>query len=312
MNGSIVCTAGINGCQGGRTADRALIAVQCGSNIKLLRNVLVIPMRHLSICLLLCAQFSWVAQAQDLPDWSGVWQRVEGNGGIFDLATVRPADGWAGSPGVRQFPPLTDAWEAKYAATLERVAQDRVPDPISICGTPAGYPRLLALPDVYEFIVRPEQTWIITENGPNIMRIYTDGSEHPAESELWPTFTGSSVGQWEDQVLVFTTISMIGEQHTILDRSGLVLSNRARIATRMYLTDAGLLRAELIIKDPLALRAPWHVTRHFRRLPEGTRAYDYACAENNRNPITGAGQTLTLDTEGKVIDKTIDQVGDSE
>ncbi len=74
----------------------------------------------------------------------------------------------------------------------------------------------------------------------------------------------------------------------------------------MYLADDGLLRAELVIEDPLALREPWHVTRHFRRMPPGTRAYDYACAENNRNPITSSGQTLTLDTHGEVIDKVID------
>ncbi len=127
--------------------------------------------------------------AQELPDWSGVWQRFEGNGGIFDPSTVKPAGGRAGSPGVRQYPPLTNAWEEKYVATLALVAVDRVPDPISRCGTPAGYPRLLALPDVYEFIVRPEATWIITENGPNIMRIYTDGREHPPVDERWPTFT---------------------------------------------------------------------------------------------------------------------------
>lgn len=263
-------------------------------------------MRFTPVYLLLAFQWATPAPAAELPDWSGVWQRFEGNGGIFDPSTVEPRDGRAGSPGVRQFPPLTDAWEAKYVATLELVAKDRVPDPISICGTPAGYPRMLALPDVYEFIVRPETTWIITENGPNILRIYTDGSEHPPEEERWPTYTGSSVGQWDGQVLEFTTISMIGEKQTILDRSGLTLSDQASVATRMFLTDDGLLRAELIIEDPLALRKPWHVTRNFRRLPPGTRAYDYACAENNRNPITSSGQTLTLDTEGKVIDRVVD------
>ncbi len=246
------------------------------------------------------------AMAAGLPDWSGVWERVEGNGGIFDPSTVRPADGRAGSPGVRQFPPLTDAWELKYQANLERVARDRLPDPISRCGTPAGYPRLLALPDVYEFVVRPEQTWIITENGPNIMRIYTDGRQLPPVAERWPTFTGDSVGSWANGVLTFTTVSMIGETQTILDRSGLVLSDRAEVATRMFLDKDGLLRAELTIEDPLALRQPWRVVRHFRRLPDGTRAYDYACAENNRNPITDAGQTLTLDVEGNVIDRDID------
>jgi len=239
---------------------------------------------------------------ESLPDWSGVWARYEGNAGMFDVSTTEPADGRAGSPGVRQHPPLTKAWEEKYQRTLQLVAAGRLPDPVSICGTPAGFPRLLALPDVYEFVVRPEQTWIITENGPNIARIYTDGREHPPADELWPTFTGDSVGHWEGHTLVFNTVSMIGEQHTILDRSGLVLSDKARIQTRLFETDDGLLRAELIIEDENALTKPWHVTRHFRRMPEGTRVYDYACAENNRNPITPSGKTLPWGPDGKPID----------
>ena len=212
---------------------------------------------------------------------------------------------------MRQYPPLTAAWEAKYKVNLALAAKDRLPDPISRCGTPAGFPRLLALPDVYEFIVRPEESWIITENGPNVMRIYTDGRAHPPPEELWPTFTGDSVGHWEGQTLVFTTVSMIGEKNTVLDRSGLTLSDQATVATRMFKTDEGLLRAELTIEDPLALREPWQVTRHFRKLQAGTRVYDYACAENNRNPITDFGQTLTLDAEGNTIDIVIDNGQDN-
>ncbi len=267
-------------------------------------------MRLSAIILLLCwqcAQCAIAADAPSLPDWSGVWERYEGNGGIFDPATVDPPDGRAGNPGVRQYPPLTEAWEAKYKANLALAAKDRLPDPISFCGTPAGFPRLLALPDVYEFIVRPEESWIITENGPNVMRIYTDGRDHPPPEELWPTYTGDSVGHWDGHTLIFTTVSMIGDKSTVLDRSGLTLSDQAKIVTRMFKTDAGLLRAELTIVDPVALREPWHVTRHFRKLPAGTRVYDYACAENNRNPITESGQTLTLDTEGNVIDVAIDE-----
>lgn len=258
---------------------------------------------------ILCCTGTAAAADQNppLPDWSGVWERYEGNGGMFDVRTTKPADGRAGSPGVRQFPPLTKAWEEKYRETLEIVAKGRLPDPISYCGTPAGFPRLLALPDVYEFIVRPEQTWIITENGPNVMRIYTDGRDHAPPAERWPTFTGDSVGYWEGDTLVFSTVSMVGEKHTILDRSGLTLSDQASIETRMFETDDGLLRAELVIEDPLALTEPWHVTRHFRRLPPGTRVYDYACNENNRNPITDAGQTLTLGPDGKPLDRSIER-----
>jgi hypothetical protein len=247
------------------------------------------------------------ASAGELPDWSGVWERYEGNGGMFDVRTTKPPDGRAGSPGVRQYPPLTDAWEERYRQTLAIVAEGRLPDPISVCGTPAGFPRLLALPDVYEFIVRPEQTWIITENGPNIMRIYTDGRGHAPVGERWPTFTGDSVGYWDDGKLHFSTVSMTGGDQTILDRSGLTLSQEASIETTMYLLDDGRLRAELVITDPLALEEPWHVVRHFRRLPSGTRAYDYACAENNRNPITDSGQTLTLGPDGEAIDRVIEQ-----
>ncbi len=247
------------------------------------------------------------ANAEELPDWSGVWARVEGNAGMFDLATTKPPDGLAGSEGVRQYPPLTEAWEKKYLANLELVAEERFPDPISRCGTPAGFPRLLALPDVYEFIVRPEQTWVITENGPNILRIYTDGRAHPSPEDRWLTFTGDSVGHWDGNVLEFLTINMVGEEKTILDRSGMSLSNEATVKTRMYLIEEGFLKAELEINDPLALTVPWHVIRHFQRMPEGTKAYDYACAENNRNPITDAGQTLTLDTDGKVIDMIVEQ-----
>ena len=66
--------------------------------------------------------------------------------------------------------------------------------------------------------------------------------------------------------------------------------------------DDATIEAQMVIEDPLALKAPWHVTKRYRKLPAGSRAYDYACAENNRNPISESGETLTLDGEGNVID----------
>ena len=52
--------------------------------------------------------------SNELPDWSGVWERYEDNGGMFDIATTEPKNGRAGNIGVRQFPPLTPEWEEKY------------------------------------------------------------------------------------------------------------------------------------------------------------------------------------------------------
>jgi len=47
-------------------------------------------------------------------------------------------------------------------------------------------------------VIRPEQTWLLSENGPNTVRIIcTDGRKHPAAEDLWATYTGNNVGRWE-------------------------------------------------------------------------------------------------------------------
>lgn len=236
-----------------------------------------------------------------LPDWSGAWQRA--SGGFYESTpeqALGPAPPLA-SP--RQHPPYTPAFEAIYQRNLATIAADRYPDPISTCGTPAGYPRMWALPDAYEFVVRPEQVWLLTENGPNIVRVYTDGRTHPAPEDMWPTYTGHSVGRWEGDTLVFHSIGMKGVGATILGRAGVVMSDRLEVTTRMRLMAADRMLVTLVLVDPEALTRPWPVAFTYTRLPAGATVYDYACAENNRNPIAPDGRTLTLDPEGRVIDK---------
>lgn len=241
------------------------------------------------------------AQNRGLPDWSGVWQMV-GNT-VFDQATVDPPGGSSNTAGTREHPPYNDEWEAKYAANRALVAQGKFPDPISVCGTPVGFPRLMNQPGAYEFVVRPEQVWILTEDGPNIMRIYTDGRDHPGPNDRWPTYSGESVGHWDGNALEFETVSLKGDGDTIVDRTGIVLSQEVSIVTRMRKTAEDRMEARFTIEDPVALTEAWHVVKDYRRLEPGTRMFEFACAENNRNPIDASGRTLTLDAEGKVIDQ---------
>ena len=236
-----------------------------------------------------------------LPDWSGVWQMTSNT--VFDQATVEPPGSNANFPNTREFPPYNDEWEAKYEANLARKDRGELPDPQSICGTPAGYPRLMNLPGLKEFVVTPRQVWLISEEGPNVLRIHTDGRDHPGPDELWPTFGGESVGYWEGDTLVFETISLKGEGATILDRTGLILSEQARIVTRMREVEPGLIEAHFAIDDPEALTDTWNVAKQYRREAPGTRMIEVACAENNRNPIDAQGRTLTLDREGNVLDQ---------
>ena len=241
------------------------------------------------------------AESPAPPDWSGVWQMTSNT--VFDQATVEPPGGSSNAPGTREYPPYNDEWEAKYAANRERVRLGQFPDPITTCGTPAGFPRMMNLPAGIEFVVRPEQVWIITEDGPNIMRIYTDGRSHPAPEDRWPTYSGESVGRWAGDTLVFETISLKGDGDAILDRTGLVLSTEARIVTRLRRVEDELMEARFTIEDPAALTGPWPVVKQYRKLEPGTRMIEFACAENNRNPVDSAGRTLTLDRAGNILDE---------
>src|SRR5262245_66485747 len=94
-----------------------------------------------------------------LPDWSGVWA-MQGPT-VFDRATVQPPNGRTGQPGVREFPPYNEEWESIYRRNIEQVREGTFPDPISACGVPHGFPRIMNVPDVYEFAVTRDAVYIL-------------------------------------------------------------------------------------------------------------------------------------------------------
>ena len=234
-----------------------------------------------------------------LPDWSGVWSMTGGT--VFDTAT-QTGKGGSVTPGVREHPPYNAEYEKIYTGHLALRDEDRYPDVQTNCGVPVGFPRILNLPDAYEFVVRPDVFYIIAENGGNTMRVYTDGRKLPAKEDTWGTYTGVSVGHWESDTLVWQTIGLKGsrDNDSILDRTGLVLSDAAQITTRMRKINENTLEAKMVIEDAKALTKPWEVTKQFRKNRPGLFLYDYGCAENNRNPVdTATGKTYVLGPDGK-------------
>jgi hypothetical protein len=114
------------------------------------------------------------------------------------------------------------------------------------------------------------------------------------------------VGHWEGDTLVFTTRALKGfrDKDVILDRTGLVLSDRAHVTTRIRRSSPDLLDVRMTIEDSVSLTKPWTVTKQFRKQPAGTRVYDYGCAENNRNPVDATtGKTLILAPDGTPLNK---------
>ncbi|MDH3282129.1 MAG: hypothetical protein OEQ18_13505 [Gammaproteobacteria bacterium] len=252
----------------------------------------------------------------ELPDWSGTWSRRGGT--VFDRATwtldgvlTDPSEPGAGvsDVGTRAHPPYNAEWEAIYREHLALRDQGMFPDPLTRC-IAHGFPRIFNVLAPVEFVVRPEQTWVLAEHTRATMRIYTDGRSHPPPEQRWHTFFGDSVGRWEGGKLIFTTVALKGwrDRDSVLDRSGLVLSDQAHATTimqRVQETAGGvtedLIRVTITLEDPVALTEPWVVEKRFYKDPPGTSIFDYECNEYNRAIVDEQGRSLILDQDGRVI-----------
>ena len=234
-----------------------------------------------------------------MPNWSGTWMPI--GRGYFDESTVDPPTATTINPGDREHPPYNKEWEAKYRAIIDKSKAGFFFDPITNC-TPHGMPRLMGGSiGAVEFVVTPEQTWIIFEWGSQLRRIYTDGRPHPPADELWPLWTGDSIGHWEGDTLVVDTISM--RDDTPFDRTGAPHSDQVHVTERIRMIDHDHLNDEVITEDPVSFTKPWHTVRRFSRAPQNQRIIDVICTENVKNDIVN-GQTqlhLPSDPPGYVM-----------
>jgi len=130
-----------------------------------------------------------------------------------------------------------------------------------------------------QFVLRPEQIWIIMSGPTCATSILTDAL--PAKDELWPTFEGYSIGHWEATPLVVETVSLRGG--VPIDRTGAALSDEARVTERIRKIDDKTLQSDITIEDPVAFTAPWKVTRRYtnRREPY-PRMENVSSLENQR------------------------------
>ena len=157
-----------------------------------------------------------------------------------------------------------------------------IDDPTVHCLMP-GVPRVVGMPFPLEIIQTPNKIVILYEAFRTFRVIPTDGKKVGGEAA--PSFNGDSVGHWEGDTLVFDTVSTKHSEYpeagdTVLDRTGLVLSDAAHVVTRLRRLDAMTMEARMVVEDSKAFTAPWNVTKTYRKVAPGTRVYDYGCAEN--------------------------------
>ena len=221
----------------------------------------------------------------NLPDWKGVWTHpfekppffTFGEGTVSE-PTLTPEYG-------KTTAQLTPEYQAKYEKKLADLRKGIEWDQLSAC-LPAGFPRWLTEPFLREFIVTPEQTWMITEQQSEVRRIYTDGRGHIPADEAYPLWEGDSIGFWKGDTLVIHTNNLKPGQY---QRGQPDYSDKVSTVEMVRKVGPNAIEDRIVIYDPESLTKPYRAYFHYELVPDPPRINMWSCNENNNVVQTTAG-----------------------
>jgi len=217
-----------------------------------------------------------------LPDWTGLWTREAGVGLKFDATQKSQSATTA---------PMTAANKAAHQKKLTDFKSGVEWDQLSFC-LPAGYPRWLAEPFLKEFVLRPEESWLINEQLEEIRRVYTDGRGHIPDDEAYPMWEGDSIGFWNGDTLVIHTNNLKHGQYQRLQPD---YSEQTTTVEQWRKTGPDMIEDVVDIYDPWGLTKAWRVVQRYERVktPDLRIAY-WSCEENNNVIKSNDGSTEFL------------------
>jgi hypothetical protein len=224
-------------------------------------------------------RLEWTA----LPDWSGVYSRAPVNGFAFD-----PDQPPGGLPTAK----LTPEYHERMMKRIEAVKRGIEWDPISTCAPP-GHPRWLTEPFLREFIVTPDQTWLVNEMVNDIRRIYTDGRGHVPPEDRYPLYNGDSIGFWDGPKLVIHTNQL---QAGIYQRSHPDYTEQVETVEIWSKVDDRTIGADVWVYDRPALVEPWVTRQAYTKLDDPDRSLRiryWHCGENQNNAVYQTEQGST-------------------
>lgn len=221
-----------------------------------------------------------------LPDWSGVYTRARG-GITFDPDQPR---------GALPTAKLTPEFEAKLRERIELANQGIEWDPISTC-SPPGHPRWLTEPFLRDFVVTPDQTYLINEMMNDIRRVYTDGRGHIPVDDRYPLYNGDSIGFWDGHKLVVHTNQL---RAGIYQRRNPDYTDQVETVEIWQKVSPGLIEVDVWVYDPPALVEPWYTKQSYAKLDDQDKTLRiryWHCGENENNAVveTDSGGTQFRD-----------------
>lgn len=211
------------------------------------------------------------------PDLSGLWipepdstgkpEGVENT--VFPRYVMNVTQDLEDATGV-----LHPAAESLYR---KRLAADSVDDPIAHC-QPPGSPRILSLPKPTKIIDTPGVMLLLHEHDTSYRQIFTDGRSLP--DDPLPTWMGYSVGTWDHDVFVVTTIGLT--ERSWLDVTGHPHTEALVMTERFRRVDVGHLVVDVTYTDPGTFKMSLTITQKLRLLPDQELIESF-CTDNEKD-----------------------------
>ena len=148
---------------------------------------------------------------------------------------------------------------------------------------PDGEPRILEDPYPFEIVETPNRGEIhILYELNHVVRLVSMNKPMPSgdELEIYPFYSGHSVGHWEGDTLVVQTAGFNAK--TFLDNSGAPHTDQLRTTERIRKINPKELEDVITIHDPGVFTKDWNARFVYEARPD-IRILDWNCGEKHRD-----------------------------
>ncbi len=154
-------------------------------------------------------------------------------------------------------------------------------DPMASCLPPGG-PRQFQVPYGIQIVEQPERQRVFIMSGGanrNWRLIYLDGRALPSADEGVATYYGNSVGKWEGDTLVATSVGY--NERFWFSNGGLPHTEFLKLTEKLSRPEYASLKYEVTVDDPGAYTRPWTSSWTLQWIPGELE--EYFCDDNNKD-----------------------------